>query len=290
MALSNPIASFGIHQATIKDLVTHDLFTMLILDSAEPDFTQDLVDLRGGSSAFPWASAPGEAAGEISITVKQFDAGVLQFFSPYASGAVTENAAEALGNVGILANGVGTSMVAAGGFASVAATGGSEADLKYGDYIIKAINATTFNIYVNTSVDGATYIDDTLKLNSVALTNPGTGGTVAVAGYGLTFTAGVGASAMVAGDTAYFSVRPINTYSMIHKIGMLGSSPKEFELTIAGEKIGSKIRVVRFPKCIAGGGAGLKFPYKDWATFDTTIKLLQDATEQLVGVETFINR
>jgi len=288
MPVSNPITSYGVHQAVIKDLNTFEMFQILILDSVEPDFSQDLVDLRGGSSAFPWASAPGEASGELSLTVKQYDAGVLKYFSPYASGSITEElTGEAAGNVGTITNVIGTSVMdAVTGIASVAAD--PAGTLRFGDYVVEASAADTVDLFVNTNIDGHVYQDDALKINAAAITIPGTGATVADSG--IEFTGGSGAIAFVTADKAIFSARPISAYLLQHQIGKSGAAPMEFEMTIAAEKIGDKIRVVRYPRCIAGGGGGLKFPYKDWATFETTVKLLQDATSGYVGLETIINR
>jgi hypothetical protein len=282
---NQPITSFGIHQATIKDLETFELFDMLILDSAEPDFAQEMIDLRGGSSAFPWASAPGEASGEISMTVKQFDRGVLKFFSPYVAGSIEETVAgEASGDVSALTNVIGTSVSSATGIASIAAD--IVADLSFGDYVAVAVDATHIDLYVNTNIDELTYDNDDLRLNSAPiLITPATGITY----LGVEFTGGVTVT-MTAGDKATFSVRPASNYLLRHHIGKNGSSPREFELTIAAERIGNKIRVVKYPRCIAAGGAGLKFLYKDWATFETTIKVLNDAVTQEVGLETIINR
>ncbi|MCK4499650.1 hypothetical protein KAU11_04090 [Candidatus Babeliales bacterium] len=288
MAVSNPITSFGVHQAIIQDLNTYEMFQILILDSVEPDFTQEMIDLRGGGSAFPWASAPGEATGEIAMTIKQYDAGVLKYFSPWITGSTTETAAgEAAGNVGSITNVVGTSVVdAATGIASVAAD--PAGTLRLGDYVVEAISATTVDHFVNTNIDGHTYQDDALKISASAITIPDTGGTIVDSG--IQYTGGSGSVAMTIGDKAIFSARPISSYLLQHQIGKTASAPLEFSMTIVGEKIGDKIRKVTYPRCIAGGGAGLKFPYKEWAMFETTIKLLQDTVVGYVGEETIINR
>lgn len=288
MAVSNPITSFGVHQAVIKDLNTYEMFQILILDSVEPDFAQDLIDLRGGSSAFPWGSAPGEATGEIAITVKQYDAGVLKYFSPYIDTSITETAAgEVAGNVSSLTNVIGTSVSeATTGIASVDAD--PAGTLRLGDYVVEATAAATVDHFVSTNIDGHIYQDDALKINAADITIPGTGGTVTDSG--IQYTGGSGSIAFTIGDKAIFSARPISTYLLQHEIGKSGAAPLEFEMTIAAEKIGDKIRVVKYPRCIAGGGGGLKFPYKEWATFETTIKLLQDVTVGYVGLETIINR
>lgn len=288
MPVSKPIVSFGIYQATIQDLETLEMFQMLILDSAEPDFSQELIDLRGGGSAFPWASAPGEATGEIKMTVKQFDPGVLKFFSPYASGAITEQTAgEVAGDISVITNKIGTSVVAAAGILSTGVVIPSTGVLKYGDYVLKAVDADTLDIYVNTDIDGHTFLDDALKVGSI---NVATGATSDDTASGVRFTGGASVTNFTPGDCAIFSVRPINTYMMQHQIGKIGASPREFALTIVGERIGNKVRVTRFPKCISGGGAGLKFMYKDWAMFETTVKILQDVEAGYVGLETILNR
>ena len=108
--------------ATIQDLDTGDLYPIRILGDVDPDLTQELVDLRGGSAAFPWGSAPGEASGEIALEIKQYDPGILKFFSPSSSTSVVENASgEASGDFSTLTDIVGTSMSdATGGIASIA--------------------------------------------------------------------------------------------------------------------------------------------------------------------------
>ncbi|MHA1972971.1 MAG: hypothetical protein ACTSW1_08260 [Candidatus Hodarchaeales archaeon] len=290
MALSNQINTFGVHQITIEDLITGAMFTMVGIQGAVPDLSQELIDLRTGSIKFPVASAPGEASGEVAITIAQYDAGVLEYFSPFATGAISEESSgDALGYVSSISNLVGTSVVnATTGIASIAIDTGNESDLKLGDYIAVAASATTIDIYVNTNINGNVYLDDALKITASPITIPDTGATVA--SEGVEYTGGSGTVGMTIGDKARFSVRPVNTYSMTHRMGMVNSSPKEFAMTIVGEQIGDKIRMVRYPKCIAGGGAGLQFPQNDWGTFETTVKLLQDSVSQDVGVETIINR
>jgi hypothetical protein len=287
-----PITNFGIHQATFKDLVNKDVWgTAFILDGAEPDFNQDLIDLRGGSSAFPWSSAPGEATGEIPITIKQYDKNVLRFLNPYIDGSQIENdTGESLGDVSAIENIEGTSVVdATTGIASIAADAGNESLLTYGSYIAVAVSSTTIDIYLDTNIDGKiSYVDDTLKVTDTPITIPGTGGTATW--NGVEFTGGSGAISMTIGDIAKFGVRPINSYLLQNYIHKDGSSPREFELTIAGEKIGDRIRVARYRKCIAGGGGNLKFLYKDWSTIETTIKVLKPCEYDHVALEDYINR
>lgn len=293
MATSTPIQNFGIHQITMKDATDPSIIGVgKVLGDITPELSQELIDNRGGSAAFPWASAPGEATGEISVIIKQYDKNLLRFINPYISGSLVEDDdGDAAGYASTITNIVGTSVVdAASGIASVAVDATTAAaGLSYGDYIIKATAAGTFDIYIDMDISGtAPYYDDTYKVNSAAITNPGTGGTVVA--NGIEFTAGSGASSFTVGDVARFSVRPINSYMLTSYIMKDGASPQEFELTIVAEKVGDKVRVIKFPRCIAGGGANLKFVYKDWSMIETTIKILQPSTETYVGVQEFMNR
>ena len=293
MATSRPIQNFGIHQITLKDATDPSIIGVgKVLGDITPDINQELIDNRGGSAAFPWASAPGEATGEISIILKQYDKNLLRFLNPYISGSLVEDDdGDAAGYAAAITNSVGTTVVSATtGIASVAVDPTTAlAGLSYGDYIIKATAAATFDIYIDMDISGtAPYYDDTYKVNAAAITNPGTGGTVTA--HGITFTAGSAGSAFDTDDVARFSVRPINSYMLTSYIMKDGSSPQEFELTIVGEKVDDRVRVIKFPRCIAGGGANLKFVYKGWSMIETTIKILQPASVTYAGVQEFMNR
>jgi hypothetical protein len=292
MSLNNNITSFGVYQVVFSDYNNPSIKgSGKILGDFTPETTQELVDLRGGSSPYPWGSAPGEAEASISVTIKQYDKNVLRFLNPYIDGAIVEDPdGDTGGYVSTIQNILGTSVVdATTGIASIAVDGATKDELAYGEYIAKAVDATSIDLYVDTDLSGkAPYINDDLKINDTPIIIPGTGGTVTYKG--VTFTGGSGAIAMTPGDLAKFSVRPVNTYLMQNIIGKVGANPKEFSLMVAAEVLNDRIRVVRYPRCICGGGGNLKFPYKEWATIETTIKILQSRRDELVGIEEFINR
>lgn len=292
MAVGNPLVSFGVCQAVFSDLTDPSIKgSAKILGDINPDVVQELIDLRGGCAAYPWGSAPGEASGEISIMIKQYDKNILRFINSFIVGSQVEDAdGEPDGSVTGLANVVGTSVFdATTGIASVAVDTATKTTLAYGDYIAKAVDATTFDLYVDTDISGlAPYVDDTLKINATPITLPGTSATVIY--QGIEFTGGSGSIALVADDQVKFSVRPVSNYLLQDFLGKEGASPQEFSLMIAAEKIGNKIRTVRFPKCIAGGGGNLKMIYKDWSTIETTIKILQDPVLGYAGLQEFVNR
>jgi len=277
MSLSNPIQSFGVSQATIEDRTTHDISPLVILGEVKSELSQELIDNYGGSNPFPWASAPGKADGSLSITVKQYDVNILKYFAPFIASALTENTSgDAAGATVNLANVTGTSVFnATTGIASVAPT--ATLSPVFGDYILKAVSATTIDVYLDNQLDGVSYINDALKINATPITIPGTGGTVTIPSTNITLTGGSGAVAMTIGDMARFNARPINSYNYEFLIAKTGSAFREFGIKIFAEKIGSGYRVLHLPRVIANG-VPINFPEKEWSTFDATLKILFDST------------
>lgn len=276
MAVSNPIQSFGISQATIKDRTTGDESQILILGEVSAELSQEMIDNTGGANPFAWASAPGRAEGSLSLTVRQYDANILKYFSPSAAGSLTENVSgDVLGATVNFANFIGTSVFnATTGIASIAPSAGQSP--VFGDYVVKAVSATTVDIFLDNSLDGVTYVDDSLKINATPITIPGTSGTVSIPGANITLTGGSGTVAMTIGDVARFNARPINTYNYEYLFGKTGAAPKEFSLTVFAEKIANGYRALHLPRVIANG-VPIKFPEKEWSNFDATVKILFDA-------------
>lgn len=287
-----PITNFGIHQVTFNDIDDPSIMgTGKILDSADPALTQELIKLNGGSSAFSWAAAPGLAEGTISMVLKQYDKNILKFLNSNLADEsnIEENASgDAAGFTSAIVNAKGTSTVdPVTGIVSIAVDSSTVADLPYGDYAAKAVSATTIDLYLNTDISGkSTYVDENLKITSTPITIP-TASTVV--SHGIEFTGG-SAPAMVVGDVATFSVRPINTYNLINYIGKVGAAPKEFSVSIFGENINGRIRQATFPRVIAAGGANLKFLTKEFSMIETTLEILQPCVVDYVGKETYLNR
>ena len=208
MALSDRRTIFGIHSVTPYNRNTGEFYgTAKVLDSSSIAVSSELISLTGGSQKFPWAVENGLSTAEISLSVSQYD----DFLLELAYGkAPTANAAEASGSVNGFANKSGSSVLdATTGIASVAAASGDEADLKFGKYVVKVTNAAadTVTVYASSDIDfgrgtDGDFSNDLLAIGDVVI--PGTGGTVALADYGLEFTGGSGTSAMVDGDTAEF--------------------------------------------------------------------------------------
>jgi hypothetical protein len=144
------------------------------------------------------------------------------------------------GNVSALTNIFGTSVLdAAAGIASVGVKSGSEDDLKFGKYIVKAVSSTTVDVYALTNVDfqrgtDKTYEDDLLKITAAPLTITG-GAPTEIPGFGVELTGGT-TPAMTIGDTAKFNARPPSIEQSTVKIGNLNDCIPEFGAMVTAQK------------------------------------------------------
>ena len=288
--MQNPmLTSFGIHQATFKDILDPSKWGMAkILGSAEPDMKQELIPLEGGSNIVPWGAAPGRASGELTLTIRQYDKQILRFLAPWISTAEVEDSdGEAAGSVTALTNVVGTSAsTATTGIASIAV--GTAASLAPGKYKAVVTAAGTIDLYVDYDGSGkAEYQNSDMKINSSAITIP-SGSTVS--SHGVTFTGGSGTIGMTVGDIATFTVNPISNYLLTNYFGKAGAVSREFSLTIYSECVGGKIRRTTYPRCIASASTPPQFLENDWASMEATINVLQPETVDYVAETLFINR
>lgn len=159
---------------------------------------------------------------------------------------------------------------------------GSEANLKFGRYVVKAISATTVNVLVSSDIDlrrgtDVSYQNDDLELLATDVTIT-TGADSNIASLGIKLTGGAGAIAMVAGDTAEFEVRPINAGSSVIDIGDVGTESPEFGAIIYAQKRGSgEMFEIECYRCI-GAGLPMNFEEKVFAQAELTIKVLKDFT------------
>lgn len=277
MTISNPITQFGIHQAVIKNRTTHQLSTLLVVGDFGPAFKQADVKLYGGSSAFPWDTAAGNADATVSLTVKQFDLAAFKYFAGDSGSNYTEDSdGDPTGYVSALTNKIGTSVFSATtGIASAGIV--TSGNPKFGGYYVKAASATTVDVYLDNSIDGVPVIDDNLKITASPLTIT-TGAAVTIPGTDLKLTGGSGTIAMTTADIAYFSARPQNNYYSEYQIGANGVVKPEFDLQILAEKTTTGIyRVLHMPR-VKSDGFTIKGAEKAWATFDTTLTVLKDVS------------
>lgn len=285
MTLSAPKTIYGVHSMTLFNRTTFEPFgTMKVLGSLETTLNGDFNKLYGGSSRYPWDAEAGQLDVMINATVKEFPNFA---FEKFLGGSVTTGSAEASGNVGSLANKVGTSVFeAATGIATATAKSGSEADLKDGLYVVKAVSATTVDVYCNSDVDfdkgtDKAFEDDLLKITASALTITTTTA-VEIPGFGVELTGGSGTIALVTDDTAYFYVRKVNDGYDIITVGQSTQSFPEFGAELVAQKKadGDTFRIW-CPKC-KGISLPMSLNEAEWINSTVNIQCLYDDVENAV--------
>ncbi len=223
MARSSRRQSFGIHSLSFIDLDTGLPIEQIDISSALTlNNTSEQIQNFGGSSAYAHASENGQKTVEGSMTFRELPTSI---FNSLLGANTTENAAETAGSVTALVPYFGTGLIdATTGVASVGLTSGSSADVKNVSYTVKAVSATTVDVYASSDLDFArgadlTFQDDALKITVTPLTIPSTGGVVEIPNTGLELTGGSGTVALTTDSTATFSSRPINTGSIVTNVG-----------------------------------------------------------------------
>lgn len=292
MALSQPRSIFGIHTVSPYNPTTGEFYGIgRVLGDASFNLSGELVPLNGGSNKYPWAIEEGLITSELSLTLREYPDWV---FTLFLGKAPTSFSAEASGNVSTVANVNGTSAVdATTGIASVTATSGDEADLKFGKYIIKVASATTVDIYVSSDIDLTRgtdeEFDDDLLLVEAGLTVSDADGVTAVASLGLDITGGSGTVAMTTGDTAEFEVRPINDGGITVRIGGSNDSFPEFGMVNYAKKRANdelmEIDIFR----VKAVGAPLQFSENAWSEAAITAQAYYDSSKNGVADVRFVS-
>lgn len=237
MGLTNPRSSFGVHSIAPYRIDSREYYGVLkVLGSSSLNFSGELVPLTGGSSKYPFHVEDGLITAELALTFKEYPDFVFELF---LGKKPTTNAAETGGSATAIANAEGTSVVAATGIASVGVKAGSEADVKFSQYIVKATSATEVSVYAGSDIDFArgtdlAYVDDLLLIEAGITITASTA--VDIVGTGLELTGGGGVIAMVTDDTATFSSRPINTTSTDVVIGSTTDVYPEFGAIILAKQ------------------------------------------------------
>jgi hypothetical protein len=200
----------------------------------------ETIELRGGSNRFPWSIQDGNINASIELTTKEYPDFLMELFLGKKPNAVL---ADASGDVVDFINKFGSSVKSASnGISAIAPLTGSEANLKFTKYVIKALSANTIDIYAMSNIDfnrgtDADFQDDLLKITSAPITiavgsNP-------LAGFGLDLT-GVGVPAFVIGDTATFEILPIHSGAMDVVVGGLSDIFPEFGVVLVTQQLGSQ--------------------------------------------------
>lgn len=284
---------FGVHSIAPYNRTTHVPYGILkVIGGANLEFNGEFQDLYGGSSRYPYGSELGQITSQITANLKSIEDFAMELF---LGASVSTRAAAANGEVVGPTNKNGTSVVdSTNGVASIAITSGDEADAKFGRYVMVATAADEFDLYLMSDIDAArgtnvSYVSNGLKINAAAITLPGSGGTVAVADFGLTFTGGSGSISMTVGDTAYFDVYPAHSGVSEITIGSENSEFPAFGAFLQAAKKGTKeIFEIQAFKC-QGGGMPIPLQEKQWMITDVVIKLLRDEDQDAVAKITAID-
>lgn len=290
MPQANPIGIYGLHQAVFENRTTKARFSARVFLESEMNLTQEQNPLQGGSSPYPWNTAPGYADSTLSMKFAEMPLELLKFLCGDLAAAITEDTdGDPSGYVSALANVTGTSAFnATTGIASVGIV--SSSNPVFGNYLVKATGAAAVDVYLDNTLDGVDYVDNACKITSTPLTI--TAATpVTIPGTNIQLTGGSGTIALTTGDIASFSARPKNNYAAEYLFGKTGSNPPEFALTVFTEKLGSgdQYRVLHLPRVKANG---LTFPLsaKEWAEPETEALILQDSALGYAGKYIIIGR
>lgn len=268
---------FGIKYLIPYDISSFKPFGVFrVIQELNFERTIDLIDLLGGHIAGAWDTEPGQPENVLTGTIREYP-----FFAfDILEGANTiETAAEALGNVGAIANKSGTSVVdATTGIASVAAKSSEEDNIKGIRYVFVATGADTVDIYVH---GDATFAN----IQAVVVENvtvPGTGGTVDVDSLGITITGGSGAIGFVTDETATVETRPIHngfgqtqvgqSIDVIQRFGLIAVFPKKSD--------GAQF-FIDLPEVVAAGmpWSGIS---REWSEFALNAKPIVNAATDSV--------
>lgn len=279
MTESNVNTIFGIHTLTAYNITTREILGRArVAGSAEIKLEGELIPLNGGSSKAPWKVERGLISYETTITLKEYPSFL---FQTLLGKAITENAAETSGNCSTLIDTYGTSVVGSTGIATATVKSGSEADLKFSKYLVKAVSSTTVDVFAYSDVDFSngtdlTYQNDLCKITASPLTIT-TGTPVTIPSIGIELTGGAGTIGMTTGHTATFEVRPINTKSRTVTIGSSTESFSDFGLLISAARSGDggMVEVDCF-KC-AAVGMPINFTENEFSEFSVTMQMYKDS-------------
>lgn len=280
MPLSQPQTLFGIHSISAYNIDTRlPLGTAKVVGGAELSSEGELIPLNGGSSKYPWKVERGLISAELTVTLREYPPFL---FETLLGKAVTKNAAESGGSVTTLTNQTGTSVVdSSTGIASVGVKSGSEADVKFSGFVVKAATSTTVDVYAYTDLDFAQGTDkvfenDLLKITATALTITASTA-VEVPGFGVELTGGSGTIGMTADDTAIFESKPINTESEEVVVGGSTEVFNDFGLILSAQRPGDKYMTILDCYRVASAGMPINLTENAFSEAQINMTLYRDS-------------
>lgn len=281
MSLKNPRALFGVHQFSPYSRTSGEFYgTIKCLSGSSMSLSGEQVKLEGGSNKYSWATESGKITAEMTVKFKEYPAFVFElFFGKAASESFTPSAGEVVG----LQNVKGSSIFSA--ISAVSIVGAQ--NLKFGKYVLKAIDSNTLAVHVSTDIDfskgqSADYSSQDLKVAEIDIV----AGDNAVPAFGIKLVAS--APAFVAGDTAEFTVLPSYSEKLEVTIGGLGEVTPEFGAVVMGEKRGDgSIVAIDAFRLKAAGGMPIGFEQGAFSESEVKLEAMYDAAKN--GVFKFLS-
>ena len=240
-----------------------------------------------GSNLFLWDSAVSSFKPSVAIAARQISSSIIDML---VDGTTTTVTADSTGDVTDEANQYGTSIInATTGIATITLKSGDEGDAKEGWYMIKCpTNGATVNVYAMSSANfsrgtAASFSDDAGLITASPITITTGGATTDLADYGIRFTGGSGAIAMVAGDSAIFFVQKPHggAYSTI-----IGAQPMEFSeygCNIVSEANGGVMYDLLLYR-VKAAGMGFPFKEKNYSDYNVNMSVMYDSVKNAFGV------
>lgn len=288
MAFGYNRINYGIHSIApfrISDGLPYGI--LKVLGGGTMTLASEFEELFGGSNKFAWAVEAKTISAEWTASVKSMPDFLFELF---LGATVSTTAASATGTVSTLENVKGTSAFkATTGIASVGIKSGSEADLKDGVYIVKAVSATTVDVYALTDIEfkklggsALSYLDESLKITSAALTITASTA-VTIPSLGIELTGGSGTIAMVVGDTCRFHVN--SAHAGVSEIS-IGSSatifPEHRQLCLGQKRANGDVFEMELYR-VVGSGMPIPFEEQTFAIPELSMKLVIDSEKDEVA-------
>ena len=221
MAIEKVRDFFGIKYVIPYHLTSHKPLVVLRAVgeiSYENDVEQ--VELLGGHVEAPHDVEFGQPSPTLTGTVREYPP---ELFEIMETVTVTENSAEASGNVATSTNGEGTTIFSSSnGISNVTANPALLSSLVFGEYVWEATAGQILNLHINGL--STAFLDIEGKV--VEDIDCSGAGSVQVDDAGVVLTV-VGTAAFTIGDTLITEVRPINTGSSEVLVGA-GTDPSTF--------------------------------------------------------------
>jgi hypothetical protein len=285
MTERNPRGLFGVHDVRFYNRSTGESISHLrVLGDVNPEFTAEIEKLMGGSQMFSWDSEIKSFEASLKITAKEYDGETMAML---LGGENTSYAADSDGDVLDEANVYGTSVIdATTGIATVTVESGEEDELKEGWYVIKAVSATTVDIYAYSSANFSrgtdlSFQDDDGKITASPLTITASTA-VSVPDLGVELTGGSGTIGMTTGDTARFYIQKPHGGAYSVKFGQASMNFDEIGVVIAAQTSAGMTTYLHFYRCKAAGMA-IPMVEKGYATYDITVEPMYDSDVDGVG-------